>query len=460
MTAKLLIVDDEPELLESCARILRNLEMEIVTAGNGVEALELLSKERPNIVLTDLKMPGMDGLILTEAVHKLDKEIMVLIMTGYGTMEMAVQAIKQGAFDFITKPFSADQLRVAIQRAVNQLHLVAQNKNLRCQLAASFSFDRIAGLSPAMLKVFEMVRKVAPSEASVLILGESGTGKELFARSLHSNSRRAHGPFIPIDCASLPENLLESELFGHERGAFTGATQTKAGLLELAHGGTAFLDELGELPLSLQAKLLRALQERSFRRVGGSREITVDIRLIAATNRNLRELVRTKTFREDLFYRLNVISLELPPLRERSGDVILIAQRLLEEIGKGLKMPGISPEARKALELYHWPGNIRELRNAMERAVALTEGLEIQAEDLPPEVLGIGSNSARVENLRDSYAGVEFTPTKEKVIEEFELAYLHQLLQRNGDNMTRAALEAGIDRKTLYRLLQKHNLTR
>ncbi len=460
MTDKLLIVDDEPELLVSCSRILQGSGLGIFTASNGEEALEILAGERPGVVLTDLRMPGLDGLALTEAALQLDKDILVLVMTGFGTVETAVNTIKQGAFDFITKPFSADQLRVAVDRALTQRRLVSQNRNLRSQLTANFALDRISGRSPVMLKVFELIRKVAPSDTNVLLLGESGTGKELFARSIHSNSRRAEKPFVPIDCASLPENLLESELFGYEKGAFTGAAQSKPGLLETADGGTVFLDEIGEMPLSLQAKLLRVLQERTFRRVGGSKEITVDIRVIAATNRNLRFLVQEKSFREDLFYRLNVISIELPPLRERTGDVSLIAHDLLHEIGREKGVSGISYAALKALELYNWPGNVRELRNAIERAVAMAEGEMIQEEDLPPEVLGIGINSLPITGAGTSYEGLGFTFAKDKVIEEFERAYLAQLLVRHGDNMTRAAMEAGIDRKTLYRLLQKHRITK
>ncbi len=460
MNEKLLIVDDEPELLISCERILRGLGLALYTAGSGDEAVEILTREQPGIILTDLKMPGLDGLALTRVAHQLDRDILVLVMTGFGTVDTAVQAIKQGAFDFITKPFSADQLQVAVERALSQRVLVSQNKNLQHQLADRFSLRQVVGQSPAMLKVFDMVRKVAPTDANILILGESGTGKELFARSMHSHSHRAGQPFVPIDCASLPENLLESELFGYEKGAFTGAHQTKPGLLESAAGGTAFLDEVGELPLSLQAKLLRALQERSFRRVGGSKEICVDIRVITATNRNLRSAVQAKTFREDLFYRLNVISLELPPLRERTGDVLLIARRLLEELGRARGVHGISAAARQALESYPWPGNVRELRNAIERAVALAEGEEIQAEDLPPEVLGLKKIQVAAEPGDFALTGLGFTLAKEKAINKFELEYLRQLLARYGDNFSRAALEAGIDRKTLYRLLQKHQLTR
>ncbi|HWJ03434.1 MAG TPA: sigma-54 dependent transcriptional regulator, partial [Verrucomicrobiae bacterium] len=308
MSEKLLIVDDEEELLHSCQRILQGLDLEILTANSGEEALSVVAAEKPGIILTDLRMPKMDGHALTNAALGIDKEILVVVMTGQGTVETAVQTIKQGAFDFITKPFSSDQLRVTIARAMEKRYLVSQNRSLRSQLSAWRSMDKIVGQSPKLLKIFDLVKKVAPSDASVLVLGESGTGKELVARSIHSHSRRADKPFVAIDCASLPENLLESELFGYEKGAFTGAMQTKPGLLESAQGGTVFLDEVGELPVGIQAKLLRVLQERMFRRIGGTREMAVDIRVVAATNRNLRGLVLDKAFREDLFYRLNVIN--------------------------------------------------------------------------------------------------------------------------------------------------------
>ncbi len=314
---RVLLIDDEEDMLESLRRLLHKWGYESLLASDADQALDLVAEEQPDVILSDLKMPGKDGMAILEEVKRLDPEAILVMMTGYATIESAVEAIKKGAFDYLPKPFTADQLRMVIERAERQRKLSRENANLRRQLEQVFGPDNMVGRSPAMQKVFDTVRKVAATEASILILGESGTGKELIARSLHARSLRQAQPFVPLDCAALPENLLESELFGYEKGAFTGAHRSKPGLLELANGGTIFFDEVGELSLNLQAKLLRVLQERQFRRVGGTRLIDVDLRVVAASNRDLERAVAEKLFRQDLFYRLNVISIRLPLPPER-----------------------------------------------------------------------------------------------------------------------------------------------
>jgi DNA-binding NtrC family response regulator len=322
---RILIVDDEPDMVDNCARILRRAGHRCLTATDPHRALTLLESERPDLLLTDLKMPEIDGLALLRRAHELDPALPVVVITAFATIESAVAAVKEGAFDYLPKTFSLDQLTIVVDRALRQRRLALENRNLREQLQTTFGLENVVGRSPAMAQVFELVKKAARSEANILILGESGTGKELIARAVHANSPRAAQAFVPVDCASLPENLLESELFGHEKGAFTGAVRTKPGLMEMASSGTLFLDEIGDLPVSLQVKLLRALQERQIRRVGGTALIDVDVRVVSATNRHLREAVAKGQFREELYYRVNVIEIQLPPLRERAGDVRLLA---------------------------------------------------------------------------------------------------------------------------------------
>ena len=332
---RVLIVDDEPDMLENCSRILSRQGYACTTAGDGAAALAILERERPDLMLTDFKMPGMDGLTLLRRAHELDPALPIIMITGFATIESAVAAVKEGAFDYLPKDFSVDQLRVAVERALRHRGLQVENRNLRQQLQQALGLENIVGHSPAMTQVFELVKKAARSEANILILGESGTGKELIARAIHANSPRASQPFVPVDCASLPEQLLESELFGHEKGAFTGAVRTKPGLMETAHRGTLFLDEIAELPAPLQVKLLRVLQERQIRRVGGTALVDVDVRVVSATNRDLNEAIAKGQFREELFYRVNVIAIHLPPLRERAGDVRLLAHTFLKRYGQG-----------------------------------------------------------------------------------------------------------------------------
>ena len=456
---RVLLIDDEEDMLESLRRLLHKWGYESFLASDADRALDLVAEEQPDVILSDLKMPGKDGMAILEEVKRLDPEAILVMMTGYATIESAVEAIKKGAFDYLPKPFTADQLRMVIERAERQRKLSRENANLRRQLEQVFGPDNMVGRSPAMQKVFDTVRKVAATEASILILGESGTGKELIARSLHARSLRQAQPFVPLDCAALPENLLESELFGYEKGAFTGAHRSKPGLLELANGGTIFFDEVGELSLNLQAKLLRVLQERQFRRVGGTRLIDVDLRVVAASNRDLERAVAEKFFRQDLFYRLNVISIRLPPLRERAGDIPLLAACFAERFSRrlGRPTPRFAPEAMAALERYHWPGNVRELQNVIERAISLAEGNQIEVHDLPDELRESAGRAA--ENI-PAYGlhRLSLKEARSHLLQQFERDYLRLLLEDTGGNVSLAARHAGVDRKTIHRLLKRHGL--
>ena len=456
MTAqtKVLVIDDEQDMLENCSRIIKRMGFTCVTLGDGSQAVEVIERERPYIILTDFAMPGRSGLDILRLAKEIDRDTVVILISGYATIPSVVEAMKEGAFDYLQKPFSADQLTVALERAARHRSLSEENRYLRSQLAQSHGFDSMIGASLPMRQVFDTIRKVSATEANVVIFGESGTGKELVARSIHANSRRSAMPFVPVDCASLPENLLESELFGHEKGTFTGADATRPGLLEFANGGTFFLDEIGEMGINLQTKLLRVLQERQFRRVGGRKMIDVDIRVIAATNRDLEEGIKNGSFREDLYYRLNVISVSLPLLRDRTGDVPLLADHFLGEyaLSSTTKPVGITPEAMKLLEGYAWPGNVRELQNVISRAVALTTDDIIGADDLPEQVRESGAGAAGIKE------GESFKDAKKKWLASFEKEYLAALLVRHANNISRAAAEAGIDRKTIHRLLNKHRM--
>jgi DNA-binding NtrC family response regulator len=462
---RILVVDDEPDMVDNVVRILRREGYRCLSATDGKKALEVLDAHRPDLLLTDLKMPGMDGMDLLRAAHETDPALPVIIITAFSSIESAVAAIKEGAFDYLPKNFSVEQLRVSVERALRQRHLQVENKNLREQLHTTFRFESLLGRSPAMARVFELVRKAARSDANILVQGESGTGKELIARAIHANSPRAPQPFIPVDCASLPEHLLESELFGHEKGAFTGAIRTKPGLMESADRGTLFLDEIGEMPLGLQAKLLRALQERQIRRVGGNQLVDVDVRVVSATNRDLRTAANKGEFRDDLFYRVNVIMIPLPPLREREGDVQLLAHAFLERYGKG-SLRGIEDDVLAALQAYRWPGNVRELQNVIERACALADGDRLRLADLPDYVIGGGADAGAVElggadalqEARSAGHGMTLKDAKEHWLNVLEASYLRDLLGRHDGNVSAAAKAAGIDRKTFHRLINKYHL--
>jgi DNA-binding NtrC family response regulator len=461
---RILIVDDEPDMVDNCARILRRAGYRCLTASDPQRAAGLLESERPDLLLTDLKMPGIDGLALLRCARELDPALPVVVITAFATIESAVSAIKDGAFDYLPKNFPVDQLTLVVERALRQRRLALENLHLREQLRTTFALDNVVGRSPAMAQVFELVKKAARSQANILVLGESGTGKELIARAIHANSPRAAQAFVPIDCASLPENLLESELFGHERGAFTGAVRAKPGLMEVAAGGTLFLDEIAELPVSLQVKLLRALQERQIRRVGGTSLLDVDVRVVSATNRDLREAAARGNFREELYYRVNVIEIRLPPLRERAGDVRLLAHAFLKRYGQG-RVLGYDDAVMAALESYPWPGNVREMQNAVERACALAEGNAISLRDLPEHVrAGARAGPARPgaelppELHVAAAADLGLKEAKERWMAVLEASYLRELLGRHGGNISAAAKAAGVDRKTFHRLVNKHRI--
>jgi len=462
--SRVLVVDDEPDMVENCARILKKAGYECLTETDPRRALALVESERPDLLLTDLKMPGMDGMELLRRARETDPALPVILITAFATIESAVAAIKDGAFDYLPKNFSVDQLRIAVERALRQRELQLENVNLKSQLRGTLGFENIIGRSPAMARVFELVRKAARSEANILVRGESGTGKELVARAVHANSPRTAQAFVPVDCASLPEQLLESELFGHERGAFTGAVKAKRGLMEVADRGTLFLDEIAELPVSLQVKLLRALQERQLRRVGGTSQIDVDVRVVSATNRVLRDLVAKGQFREELYYRVNVIEIALPPLRERTGDAKLLAHAFLKRYGQE-RVQAFAEDALAALEAYAWPGNVRELQNVIERACALADGGTITRRDFPEYILSgvlptpVASASGQAAGL--ALASGEELPlreAKEKWMQVLEASYLRELLERHGGNISAAAKAAGIDRKTFHRLINKYQI--
>ncbi len=459
-TERILILDDEPDIARSWVRILESAGYQCLSCSEPEEALRLLESEHPDLLLTDLRMPQLDGMEMLKRARKIDPHIPVVVLTGYASLESAVAAVKAGAFDFLSKTFSNDQLKLTVARALTRRRLELENLHLREQLQGMFGFENIVGQSDVLQQVLELVRKAARSEANILILGESGTGKELIARAIHANSPRAAQPFVPVDCASLPENLLESELFGHEKGAFTGAVSSKQGLMESAHRGTLFLDELGELPIGLQAKLLRALQERQIRHIGGTRHIDIDVRIVSATNRDLRALVAAGKFREDLYFRVNVIDVALPPLRERTGDVELLATSFVRRYGKigGASVNGLEPEVVAALELYSWPGNVRELQNVIERACALADGEMITLAELPQHLRAPAPPAPAPSISAESAGKLTLKEAKERWIGELESTYVAELLKREGGNVSGAARKAGVDRKTLHRILSKHGL--
>jgi two-component system, NtrC family, response regulator HydG len=458
-TEHILILDDEPDIARSWVKILESAGYRCLATTEPEEALRLLESERPDLLLTDLRMPGLDGMEMLRRARQIDPQMPVLMLTGYASVESAVAAVKAGAFDYLSKSFSNDQLRLTVERALTKRRLELEVHHLRDQLRGVFGFENIVGRSAALQQVLELVRKAARSDANILILGESGTGKELIARAIHANSPRAAQPFVPVDCASLPENLLESELFGHEKGAFTGAVAAKQGLMEAAHRGTLFLDELGELPLGLQAKLLRALQERQIRHVGGTRQIDVDVRIVSATNRDLGTLVGAGKFRDDLYYRVDVIDMVLPPLRERSDDVELLATHFLRKYAQGAQaaVKGFEPEAMIALETYSWPGNVRELQNVIERSCALAEGEMITLAELPAHLRAPAPLRART-SAADHGHKLTLKEARERWVGQLEAAYVTDLLKQADGNVSEAARSAGVDRKTLRHLLTKHGI--
>src|SRR5437867_4249016 len=442
----LLVADDDPGLRESLQRALTRAGYHVLLAPEGRTALEQLQQGGIDLVLTDLKMPGLSGIELLRAAKAIAPDIDVILITAFGTVEEAVSAMKDGAYDFITKPFRGDQLLKLVAKALERRSLIQQNRALQKQLDDLRASGQAIGASPAFRRMLALLDQVADSSATVLIQGESGAGKELAARTIHERSARRLRPFIAVNCAALPETLLESELFGFEKGAFTGAVARKEGRFELADGGTLFLDEVGDLSLVTQPKILRVLQEGEFERLGATRTIRVDVRLVTATNRELAQMVREKKFREDLYYRLNVITIRVPPLRERPEDIRVLAQHYLRVYGakNGRKLEGFTGEAIDRLEAYAWPGNVRELENLIERSVLLARKDRIDAEDLPEEVMGVKRRP------RDAILDLFDTP-----LADIERRLLDETLRITGGNKTQAAKLLGIDVRTVARKLER-----
>jgi len=438
---RILVVDDEANARTALAELLRDEGFDVETAADAFKALGKHEAFGPHVVVTDLKMPGMDGIELVKKLRAMDDPPAVVVMTAFGAVDSAVDAMRAGAEQYLTKPLNFDELLVVLDKVLTNQAMRRETAQLRKRVRDRVAPGNMVGSSPPMQRVFEIVDQVAPSRATVLITGESGTGKELVANAIHQRSPRANGPFIKLHCAALAENLLESELFGHEKGSFTGAMARKDGRFSLADGGTLLLDEIGEISPSLQVKLLRFLQEHEFERVGGTQTIHVDVRVIAATNRNLREEVARGRFREDLFYRLNVVNIETPPLRERRSDVPAIAKFFLDRYAKdnGKPIETISPQALELLVAYDWPGNVRELENAIERAVVLTNGTELEARQLPASVRPVGT------------AGIPLIPGA--TMAELERYAILETMKAAGGSTSKAAEILGISARTIqYRL--------
>ncbi|MDY6880013.1 MAG: sigma-54 dependent transcriptional regulator [Desulfatiglans sp.] len=450
----ILVVDDEKNYLVVLEALLSKEGYEILTSGNARDALRLVEEADLDLVITDVKMPGMSGMELLEACKKKKKELPVIMMTAFGTIEMAVEAMKKHAYDYITKPFENEQLKLTIKKALERHRLVKENRLLTEALSDRFRYQNMVGKSKPMLKVFDIIEKVAHSKASVLISGASGTGKELIAKAIHYSGPRRERPFVSTNCGALTETLLESELFGHERGAFTGAVTMKKGRFELADNGTLFLDEVGEMPPSLQVKLLRVLQEMEFERVGGTRTIKADVRVISATNRNIKEDVAAGLFREDLFYRLNVVNIEIPALRERLDDIPLLVRHFLEKYGSG-REPGsieLTPEAWKAIYSYSWPGNVRELENTLERALVFNSSGVITIEDLPELV---SREEAELDVERFVPPGVALP----KALEQIEENLIRRALAQNNNVQSHAARMLGITKSLIQHKIKKYKIT-
>src|SRR5262245_59430288 len=441
----ILVVDDDVEMRELVHDVLKARGHQVTTAGSGQEALTLLAQSDFPVVLTDLRMKGMGGTELLTEIKRVYPDIDVILMTAFGSVETAVEAMKLGASDYLTKPVRSEEIVRVVERAVREASLLREVGRLRKEVHKEYSFHQILGKSKAIQAVFDLIRRVADTPTNVLITGESGTGKELVAKAIHFNSERREAPFVPVNCAAIPEQLLESELFGHMRGAFTDAKMDKRGLFEEAQKGTLFLDEISELPLMLQAKLLRAIQEEEIRRVGANKPSAAAVRVNTTTNLNLAEQVKSKRFPHDLYYRLNVIELKLPPLRERREDIPLLVHASLKKCGeaRGKEVKGVSESALAMLMDYTWPGNVRELENVVERAVTLSRGEKITSDDLP----------AAVQGSRGDRRVLDEAAEKTLPLHEIEKEYIKKILEKMGGNKYQAAHVLGIDRKTLYRKL-------
>ena len=452
-SAKILVIDDEEDMLKGCKKILEALGHKPVTISDSRKAVQILGADDYDIILCDLLMPDYDGMEILESAQNYCPNTPVIIFSAFGTIDRAVTAMKAGAFDFIEKPFETQRVNAVIEKALRQKKLFKERESLIQQLEEKYKFDNIVGKSSAIKKIFDMIESISNSDANILITGESGTGKELIARSIHAHSKRQTKPFVPVNCSAFPENLFEAEIFGYEKGAYTGAAQKKIGLLEYANGGTFFMDEVCELQPNLQAKLLRTLQDQQLRHIGGNELLQVDVRLISATNKNMKQAVSEGTLREDLYYRLNVINIHLPPLRERKGDIRLLAEHFLAKTNKASSknVKGFTNDVLNTFETYKWPGNVRQLENVVERAFTLAKGEMITSNELPNDMINNEVPTIQFEE-------VKFSDAKQKVIEDLEKKYLLHLLNKYNGNVTKMSEEAGMTRRNVHRLLKHHVL--
>lgn len=458
---KVLVVDDEESIREFFEIMLKREGYEVWTASNGKEALERLKKGRADLILSDIQMPEMSGLELLSKVKEQDPEALMIMITAFGSTETAVEAMKLGAYDYVQKPFKIDEVKIILRQALERKQLQSENVQLKKELGTKYAFDNIVGSAPPMMRIYDLVKRVANTKSSVLITGESGTGKELIARAIHYNGPLKDRPFVTVNCGAIPENLMESEMFGHKKGSFTGAIADKKGLFEVANTGTIFLDELGELPLPMQVKLLRVIQEGTFKRVGGTEDITVDVRIISATNKNLENEVKAGRFREDLFYRMNVIQVLCPPLRERREDIPMLSNHFLEKFSKslGVDVKKISSEAMDVLKAYHYPGNVRELENIIERTVALEPGNVILPESWPKHMLDAKQPSTGPLDAEKIEISTEKGIDLERLVADFERTLLVKALQQTGGIKKKAAKLLGISFRSMRYRVDKYGLS-
>jgi DNA-binding NtrC family response regulator len=452
--AKILVVDDDTVARDLLAEALKKEGYNVEAYASGEEAIARGREGRVDLVLTDIRMGAVDGLTVLREFKRMSQDTAIVVLTAFGSLEGAIEAIKQGAYDYLAKPFKKEEIKLVVQRSLDHCRLLRENTKFREELKSKDEWSPLVGSSPAMLEVYKLVARVSESRSTVLLQGESGTGKELIARAIHGNSPRRDKPFVPVNCGALPDTLLESEMFGYEKGAFTGAVGTKTGLFESANGGTLFLDEVGELGQALQVKLLRVMQDHEVRRVGGTTSIKVDVRIIAATNRDLEQLVKEGKFRDDLFYRLNVVRITLPSLKEREEDIPMLAHHFLQKCATGATtaVRGFHPDTMECLKRYRWPGNVRELENAIERAVSLSHGPLLTPDDLPAQIRQAPSPADHKPELSDTGESVYLT------LEEVEKRHLMRVLKETKGNKVKAAKILGIDRRTLYRMAERFGL--
>ncbi len=454
-SARIFVIDDDPTARDILVEALQKDGHTVESFSDGSGAIARGKQVPVDLVLTDIRMEGTDGLTVLKEFKRFSPDTSIVLLTAFGSLEGAIEAIKQGAYDYLAKPFKREEIRLVVQRSLDHCRLVRENVKFREELRSREPWSQLVGSSPAMLEVYKLVARVSEGRSTVLIEGESGTGKELIARAIHSNSPRRDKPFIPVNCGALPDNLLESEMFGYEKGAFTGATGAKAGLFEAANGGTLFLDEIGDLGTALQVKLLRVMQEQEVRRVGATSSVKVDVRVIAATNRDLAQLVKDGKFRDDLYYRLNVVRIALPSLAQRREDITMLAHHFLQKYaGTGAShVKGFLPETITLLRQYHWPGNVRELENAIERAVSLSHGPLLLPEDLPEAVRG-GAQAGEPSTAASGEADSDALLT----LDELEKRHLARVLKETKGNKVKAAKILGIDRRTLYRMAERFGM--